>query len=224
MEHFIITENVEKDILDIVILGSFNPVIITPYWLAGKNLIRESDANNANVRIIHNEIADYDLEWATLNITQKKFRITCKQVPFFEITIDLIVGIFSILKETPITSFGFNHNKAISLKNKERLYEFGNKLSPLSNWSGFLNDPRLQRIDILESESKQKEEGSVTVTILSSVDLDIQYGVSININDHYNFSLKGGKKFLALYLKEYWPNSINIANNILFKLSESLKL
>ncbi len=222
-----LNENVEKDELNIVLIGSFNPVIITPFWLSGKSLIRESEAISASdkVRIMHPEIVDYDLDWASLEITQKKFHLRCTKVPFFEIARDLVVGIFSILKETPITSFGYNHNKTITLKNEKRFYEFGNKISPLSNWSNFLDNPRLQRIDILEKESKQKEEGSVSITIYSSIDVDVPYGVVININDHYNFSTeKDGIKFSSKYLMEYWANSIDIANNILIKLSNSLQL
>jgi hypothetical protein len=225
MEHFILNDNVEKDELDIVIIGTFNPVIITPIWLAYKSLIRESEANSANVRIMHNEIVDYDLEWATLNITQRRFHIKCTQVPFFEITRDLVVGIFSILKETPITSFGYNHNKTISLKTEDRFYEFGNKLCPLNNWSDSLDNARLQRVDILDKNSTQKKQGNILVTINASTDLQVNFGVVININDHYDFSLQSdGPKFSSSLILQYWDNSIEISKNILLKLSNSLKL
>lgn len=221
-----LNENVEKDELDIVILGSFNPVIITPFWLANKELIRESEAVSANIRIMHNEIVEYDLDWATFNITQKRFHIKCTQVPYFEIARDLIVAIFSILKETPVASFGYNHNKTISLKKQERYYEFGNRLCPLNNWSDFLSEPRLQRIDILDKDSKLKKHGNLLITIHAATDLQVDFGVVININDHYDFSLKndGGVKFAASLILQYWENSIAISNNTLVKLSNSLKL
>ena len=114
-------DNIERNELSIVMLGSFNPVIITPFWLSGKSLIRESDATSAEVNIIHNEVVEFDLGWASFEITQNRFSVKCTKEPFFEIVIDLVVGIFTILKETPINSFGFNHNNKISLRNEKRL-------------------------------------------------------------------------------------------------------
>jgi len=224
MNYFKLEENVDRSELNIIILGFFNPVIITPFWLSTKNLIRETDAINAKIRIMHNEIVDYDLEWATIEITQKRFHIKCTQEPFFEITRDLVVGIFSLLKETPIDSFGFNHTKTVSLKTEDRYYEIGNRLSPFSNWSEGLDDPRLQRLEILDKESKQKSHGSILITIYSTAANELNQAVGININDHYPFSEKEGIKFSANLFIEYWDNSLNIANNVLSKLSNSLQL
>lgn len=225
MEYFKFEENIERHELNIVIIGSFNPVIITPFWLSGKSLIRESDAKNASIRIMHNEIVDYDLDWVTINITQKRFQLHCVKEPFFELTRDLVVGIFNFLKETPVSSFGYNHNKRITLKTLERYYEFGNRLCPLKNWSEYLNDPRLNRLEILEKNSKQKPEGSILVTILPLPEKDINFGVGININDHYNFSIDNDdQKFSSSKILEYWENSLDIGNNILTKLSNTLQL
>lgn len=225
MEYFQLGENIERHELNIVVIGSFNPVIITPFWLSGKSLIRESDAKSAIVRIMHNEIVDYDLDWVTINITQKRFQLHCVKEPFFELTRDLVVGILNFLKETPISSFGYNHNKHISLKTRERYYEFGNRLCPLKNWNEYLDEPRLNRLEILEKDSKQKPEGSILVTIVPVPEKDINFGVAININDHYNFSLdKDDKNFSPPYILEYWENSLNITNNILTKLSNTLQL
>ena len=225
MPSYMLSENVERTELNIVVLGAFNPLIITPFWLSAKGLIRESDAKNATVKIIHEEIVDYDLEWATFNITQRRFQLICNKEPFFEIVRDLVAGIFSILKETPIRSLGFNHNSIFTLKSSERYYEFGNKLTPLNNWSSFLNDPRLQKLEILEKNPKEKPEGSILVTVYAVGDDDTNFGVGININDHYNFSIeKEGVKFKATYIMDYWPTTISIASNILDKLSISLDL
>jgi len=225
MDYFQLEENIEKQELNIVLIGSFNPVIITPFWLSGKSLIRESDAASAKIRIVHNTIVDYDLDWATLNITQQRFQLRTTKEPFFEILRDLAAGILSNLKETPITSFGYNYNKIVNLKTKERAYEFGNRLCPLNNWSDYLNDPRLQKLEIIEKDSKQKAEGSVLVTIQAAYNKDIEYGVGVNINDHYNFSNeKDGIKFSSSLLLDYWPNSLIIAKNILSKLSNKLQL
>lgn len=220
-----LNENVEKEELSLVILGSFNPVIITPHWLSGKGLIRESEADSADVRIIHQEVVDFSLDWISFDITQTKLVIKCTKSPFFEVARDLIVGILTILKETPITSYGFNFQSTIGLKTEERYYEIGNKLSPLSTWSSFLENPRLQRIDIVQKVSKDAKNGRVLITIFATEDLSIKYGVVINVNDHYDFNEKEKeKKFYAKHLIEHWDFASAISITILKELSNSLKL
>lgn len=41
--------------LSVVFIGDFNPVIIQPFWLSQKTLIRDDEAENAKVEVIHNE-------------------------------------------------------------------------------------------------------------------------------------------------------------------------
>lgn len=224
MQYFDLKENVERSELDIVLIGAFNPPIIVPFWLSNKSLIRESEAKDAKIKIIHPQIVEYTLDWALINITPTRFHIKSTKEPFFEIVRDLVASIFSILKETPISSFGYNYNYVVGLKNETRHYEFGNKLCPLSNWSN-LNDPRLNRLEILEAKSNLKEKGSTMTIIYAVKPDDTMYGVGITINDHYDFSLENSAlQFNNTFVLEYWNNSQDIANNILKNLSKALEL
>ena len=55
-------ENIlEIETFSIVFVGDFNPVILQPFWLANKGLIRESEATNAKVEVIHNEVVKFEL-------------------------------------------------------------------------------------------------------------------------------------------------------------------
>lgn len=224
MSFYRLDENIERKELNIVFLGAFNPVIITPIWLASKSLIRESEANKANIKIIHNEVVEFELDWVAFNVTQRRFQITTSQEPYFEVVRDLVIGIFSILKETPISAFGINHNHVITLKTQERYYEFGNKICPLSNWSDTLNDARLQKVEIVDKSSKLKDEGSITITIYSISEKGLSFVVGFNINDHYNFDEQSNLKFNTSYISKYWDRSIDIANKLLINTSEALKL
>ncbi len=60
------SDNLEAYTLSIVFVGDFNPAIIQPYWLANKKLIREQEAENAKVGILHNEITKFNIDWATI--------------------------------------------------------------------------------------------------------------------------------------------------------------
>jgi len=173
--------------LSIVIIGDFNPVIIQPFWLAHKKLIREQEAQTANVEIIHQEVVRYSLDWLNVEITKDKFTLSSKQEPFFEPLKDLVISIFSILSETPLRAIGLNHLKYFSIPDKTRHYQFGNVLAPLSNFKDSFEDPRLLNLEIIEQPRKDIFNGSIRTRIYpSDLKLQLPFGVAIDVNDHYD--------------------------------------
>jgi hypothetical protein len=201
--------------LSVVFLGDFNPIIFQPSWLALKNLIREDEANNAKIEVIHNEIVKYELnDWLTLEITKNRCQFKTSKVPYFEPMKDLIIGIFTILRETPIYSFGINHIYDLSLVNADRYYEFGAKLTPLSVWNDVFSDPRLLSLEINETERKDGEKGSRRIRI-SSTDQKIPFGVTVNFNNHFNLRYDDKKIDAIKILTSNWPLSFNQANDII---------
>ena len=139
----------EVQSLSIVFVGEFNPVIISPAWLTLKNLIREEEAINAKVDVIHNEIVQYDLDWVLVTLNKKRCEFRSSKVPYFDAVRDLAASIFKILKETPITSVGLNHIFELILPDEETYYRFGAKLTDLRLWENDLVDPRIMNLEIL---------------------------------------------------------------------------
>ena len=211
--------------LSIVFVGEFNPIIMQPYWLASKGLIRESEANSAVVEIIHNEMVRFDLDWMSVDINKKRFEIKTKKDAYFEPLRDLGISILKILKEFPVAAVGINHVKDFSLSNQESFYNFGNKLSPLENWDGILNDPKLLSLEILELERHDKRNGNYRVRIHSSDEkLGLKFGVTVNINDHYITSgtsgtkgVKGTEEIIDI-LQNSWKYSIDRSYDVAEKL------
>src|SRR5690606_31806467 len=162
----------------IVLIGDFNPAIVQPFWLANRKLIREKEAQNAKMGVVHNEISKFNIDWAHFEITRMRFEIKTTKEPYFEPLRDLIVEIFKILKETSIKNVSINHLRYYDLRDKERHFNFGNKLVPLNNWTEYLRDPRLQTLNIVEKERQDGRKGHYRVTIQSpDIDLSTKYGV-----------------------------------------------
>jgi hypothetical protein len=201
--------------LSIVFLGDFNPIIVQPFWLASKKLIKEEEAVDTKVELIHNELVKYDLGWASVEFTKKRAEFRTSKEPYFEPLRDLIVSIFAILSETPIEAMGINHVMHYALPDKDLYYEFGNKLAPLSNWENIINNPRVLSLEIYEKDRKDGLPGFVRITIQPS-DQKIQFGVAININDHYTLSKDetGRKGEIMNRLKANWINSQKRADEI----------
>ena len=205
-------EYLETYKLVIVIVGNFNPSIIQPFWLANKKLIRENEAQNAEVNVVHNEITQFNIGWAHFEITSQKFQISTSQEPYFEPIRDLVIEIFNILKETPIKHFGINHMRYFDLRDKERYYNFGNKLAPLNNWNEFLNDPRLFSLTITERNRKDGLKGEYNISVQPpDIKIASQFGLLININDHLNCE---DQSFLKIF-SDNWEPSFKKADNTL---------
>ncbi|MCK9613513.1 MAG: hypothetical protein PHR81_11800 [Bacteroidales bacterium] len=209
--------------LSIVFIGDFNPVIIQPFWLANKKLIKEQEAVDTDVELIHNELVKFDLGWASTEITKKRFEVRTAKEPYFEPLRDLVISIFTILPETPIEAMGINHIMHFALPDKDKFYEFGNKLAPLNNWEDVINNPRVLSFEVHEKERKDGLPGFVRIKVRPS-DQNIQYGVSININDHYALSPgeNGRNGEMMKCLKDNWANSYTRADEIIEKLWEKI--
>lgn len=208
--------------LSVVIIGDFNPLIFQPFWLSNKNLIREGEATSAKVEIMHGEIVRYELDWISIEITKSRCAFTTTKEPYFDPLKDLVVGIFKILNETPIKLFGFNHVYDLSLLSKEMYFNFGKSLTPLEYWNENMNEPRLSLLEIYEKERKDGQKGNRRVKISPSVDQTISFGVSININDHFELNLNGLKNDFIPMIEKNWNSSFDtsrlMVENILAKI------
>lgn len=203
--------------LSIVFVGDFNPVILQPFWLANKNLIGEIEANKANVDIVHKEVVKYELDWVSLEITKNRCQFKTSKEPYFEPLKDLAVGIFKILKETPISSLGINYIYDLSLIDEKRYYDFGSKLTPLNIWENELNDPRLMSLEIKEESRTDKQKGFRRVRI-SPTDQKIPFGITVNINNHFDLINEGSKIDAVSHLINNWEESSNQSKRILQSL------
>lgn len=210
--------------LTVVFIGDFNPIIFQPAWLALKGLIREDEATNAKVEVIHSEIVKFELnDWLDVEITKNRCLFKTSKVPYFEPLKDLVVGVFKILRETPIYSFGINHTYDLSLHDAEKYYAFGSQLTPLNIWTGVIKDPRLQVLEIVENERIDGEKGSRRIRI-NPTDQKIPFGVSVNINNH--FTLKQDKVRIGAIsqLEKYWKSSFIQGKEILTTLFNNVAL
>jgi hypothetical protein len=111
----------QKESLSIVFLGEFNPVILQPFWLLNKGLIREEEAKNAKVGVIHNEIVKYELDWVGIEISKQRCEFKTTKSPYFYPMRDLAISVFKILRETPLKALGINHIFDFQLPSAENI-------------------------------------------------------------------------------------------------------
>jgi hypothetical protein len=199
--------------LSIVMIGNFNPSIIQPYWFSSKLLIREQEAQDAKIDLIHPELVRWNIGWMSVEVTNSRFEIRSSQEPYFEPMKDLILSLIRILKETPITALGINHFLYFALPDEERYYEFGNKIVPLIKWESFISKPKLFNVEVGEITRNDKYAGQYRVKIQpSDIKLSSPYGILIYINDHYDLTnVKQRENQVIAILNENWNNSADRA-------------
>lgn len=220
-----VNDFVEIKTIHLVFAGDFNPSIIQPFWLANKGLIRDSEAQDAKVEIIHNEFVRFSFDWVTIEVRQDRFDIQSSQEPYFSIVKDLCIGIFNSLKETPIKGLGINHIWHCNLRNSESYFEFGNKLAPLINFD-FLNNARMIHLDIIEQKRSDNKPGSYRIRIEPTDKASTNFGVAININDHFGLDVnntgRGGE--MLKILKENFDSSLERCKDVVTKLLKNLEM
>lgn len=209
--------------LVLVFVGDINPVIIQPFWLVNKGLIQETEGENAKVEVIHPEIVKFDLDWVNIEITRQRLILRTTKQSHFLMVKDLGISIFKILKDTPLKNFGINH--ILHFKFDESKYlEIGSKLVPFHNWEGVLSNPKLLQLEMTSESRKDGYLGQVRIKILPS-ELIRPYGVSININDHFEKkSTNLGAAELIDVLKEIWEKSMEYSESIYINIWKNLKI
>ena len=115
----------EIQAVNIVLRGQFNPAIFHPTWFAAQNLIRPQEAESADVKIIHANLAVFDIEWLQVSITQDRFMVATSQEAYYEVLRDLAVGTFTLLNHTPLQVMGINQEFHYALESEQAWHTVG---------------------------------------------------------------------------------------------------
>jgi hypothetical protein len=170
---------------NIVLRGQFNPAIFHPAWLSAQNLIRQQEADAANIQIIHPDATIFDVEWLQLRVTQDRFQATTVQEAYYEVLRDLVIGVFSILNHTPLSMMGINWNFHYALGSEKVWHAVGDRLAPKQDWQALLKHPGMRSLTI-QGERPDELPGYIRVKVEPSP--QIQFGLYVDINDHYELS------------------------------------
>src|SRR5437867_10843081 len=111
--------------VSIVMLGSFNPAIFQPHWLGAQHLIRPEEAENAKIRAIQAEVADFSTEWFELQVLQNRFQILSKDPRQYGPLRDLAAAIFALLSHTPVRALGMNRSFHFKMPSLEAWHGIG---------------------------------------------------------------------------------------------------
>ena len=185
---------------EVVLVGSFNPRILTPAWFSREGLLTAKEADSADGILISSDIARFELSWMRFEVMQGRFVMMTQQEPYFSKLVDLVAKTFSVLKHTPIRMVGLNSTIHYRFKSEEEYDALGDVFANRQIWAKTMNEPKLIKIMMKEGKSGDDFPGNITVAIEPSGEFEGDKGVQVYINDHYEICAKDDEYQLDLLI------------------------
>ncbi|MFI5198061.1 MAG: hypothetical protein ACHQJD_05540 [Thermoanaerobaculia bacterium] len=204
----------ESEVASIVLVGRFNPSIFHPSWLAANSLVRQEEAQEAKVGIVHSEVADFSLGWVHIQVTTEKF-VSSAEAAHEMALLDLVKGIFALLEHTPTDKMGLNRAMHFRLPSVEAWHAMGHRLAPKAPWSGIVEEPGM-----LSLVMTGKRPGSLAKSFQAQVGPSqlVQPGIYVATNEHFESPEPEGHGKLMVLLSECWQDAQRYAKTAARKL------
>ncbi|HWN95940.1 MAG TPA: hypothetical protein VNT99_12965 [Methylomirabilota bacterium] len=202
-----------------VIVGTFNPAIFHPAWLAAQELIPPSEATDAKNIIVTSDLSVIQLPWVRMQVTTDRFIATTTHDSHFNTLRDLVSGAFEVLRHTPIRQLGINVEQHYKFESEETWNAFGHRLAPKKIWKQMFRDPGMRAMTIVEKAGRTDGlPGLYRVDVEASV--KVKLGVYFRVNDHYELQPKSGEpvgtsELLPLISKNNFGESLKRAQGMI---------
>lgn len=142
----------EVEGISIVCVGSFNPAIFQPRWLAAHDLLRPEEATAAEAMrdegdlLVSSAVTSFRAEWLVLQVTPEKCVAATDDPSRYRALRDLVVGMFGILLHTPVVATGTHLNAHFRSASVEEWHSIGHRLAPKEMWRELVQDPGLETL------------------------------------------------------------------------------
>lgn len=211
--------------ISLVLVGDFNPRIFHPVWFAHHGLLRESEAEEAQTEIVHQDVSAFAVEWLTVQVLRDRFTARIKADPFKPHLNDLVQGVFQLLAHTPVRQLGINVVYRLRFKSEQDCHGFGHFITPKSPWKGVLSKPGLRGVHV-QSVREMNSPGFLVASIEPDLVPGKQSDALMRINDHYELPKilrdereeSAGASWAVELLRENFDVSIGFSQEIVDRL------
>lgn len=191
-----------------------------------QNLLPPDEAEQAEIKVIANEVCEFQTERFTIQVTNDRFAALSKPSANPAPLRDLVAGTFFVLEHTPLTALGLNREMHYAMPTEEVWNRVGDTLVPKDIWRNVLHGRIGMRALVIEagipgdSEEKQLER---KLTIRVEPSNYIKHGVFRQTNEHYNAPEKeGAGESLTECLRNRWEGAYNYAAEIAIHVLDSI--
>ena len=178
--------------------------------MAVENLVPNSEAEGAKIELLQQEICAINFGNYQLMVTLDRFQLSTEHTPFFPVIYDLVLGMFRLLRHTPLTKLGINSEEHYKLKDTEEWHRFGHLIAPKAGiWDKVLTKPGLRSMTIEGIRPGSESNGATRVTVAPVGDENL-HTVSIGLNDEFvveDDQKQAGTQALLDCLERQWTPS-----------------
>lgn len=210
----------EIESASIVLIGSFNPAILHPEWLAHQSLIRPEEAEQAEVEVVSRQLTVIRLSWFELQVLEERFSATATDPAHFQTLQECVLGIFSLLEFTPISAMGLNRQMHFRMRRPENWTSLENTLAPKKPWAGILpgrrdGAPTLQTLSL-----NGNRDGSNAQSLIVKIEPSsrVQSGVYMTTNEHFEFPGANSTSKPMNMLSQHWLEALAYSQHLANKL------
>jgi hypothetical protein len=203
------------DRMSIVLLGSFNPAIFQPAWFARHGILREAEADEAPVQVVHRQLADFKTSWLQVQVTSDRFAALSLNGGYESPLMDFVLATFTLLEHTPLTQLGMNREVQVQFDSTDSWHAFGYTLVPKQPWESALKTPGMLGVSVQGQRDQPGAYVNVTVTNTGERRADI------NINDHRTAQPNGPP--LISVLRDSWADAKSEGRRIVDHLFHLIK-
>ena len=212
--------------VQVVLLGSFNPAILTPAWFALHELLPEAVADTVELKVAHPNVVGFSAEWLQLDATHERFTVGTAREPYVRLH-DLVAKLFEEhLHHTPLKAFGINRAVHFRVKNFDVRDRIGRQLAPLDPWGPWASKLNLSGVQggmtsltMSQNDPEGRPAGGrINVTVEPSVRIaDKRSGIFVRVNDHYEggSANSGSAKPLMRLFRENFDESLDRSEQII---------
>ena len=214
----------------VVLVGSFNPAIFSPAWLAATGLISRDDAETSEVGVIHPQLAEFKSLDVAFSIQPDRFQLSTTQSPFVRLA-DWVGVIFGTsLVHTPITQAGINYSCHFAASTELKRYRLGRALAPLEPWGDWgkllsgdddlFTVGGMRSIVMMQPHVDGRTKGHRQVQVEPSFRSEIvnpRVGIFMSINDHYEAPSSGSgqsTRDCVSWVTTEFDNSLSFSRSI----------
>lgn len=123
-----------SDYVSAVLIGSFNPSIFHPSWLALHELISPEALEAAELQVSHPDISRFDANYMSFDIQKGRVLVQC-EADKDGLVFDVVRSMFgNLLPHSPVWRVGINRTLDILCGTEKKRDALGKKMAPQEAW------------------------------------------------------------------------------------------
>lgn len=170
----------------IVLVGVFDPLVMTPHWFVKQGMIPQEDINESlAIELVYKELTKFSLANVYVEVQPTTLVLRSTLASFDYKIQDIAVGVLTALKSAGVTALGLNLYTDIYFDDLEAWHKFGDLVTPKQIWQQAMPESEAVGMANIQMQiNKPKGENGVynfTIGWLDQVKL-----TRFSLNNHFD--------------------------------------